>query len=377
MPNTGSLRGSLPGFAFDTRMAGGRYRHVLPDGRLGRLVARDEIVGLLRTVSDASGERFAQLARSAVEGRISSAEFFRTTQSELRALYNSTSALAAGGWNRMTPQLHGANGRILGLGTREYPVGEYTSLRNFAQDIADGKLTPAQAEARARLYAGKAYSRFWSVETQRLADAGYTEERWVDTKLPNECGDCPELAARGWVPIGTLPDPGDGTTACLGNCRCSKIQRTPAGVVAKASQLGIDFLLNMPYNGNVVSKEGVTMGGPGSGNFGHVGRPGLVGGAGPVAKMAVNQPRVPAGSERGGEWTGGVSATTLAGGNGGDGDLPERYHGDGGTATVEQAIRIMEDRFYGAQPYQIEADLPCLAITYRRLRIKRESGKAA
>jgi hypothetical protein len=231
------LRGALPGYAWDLRMGNGagRYRHLLPDGRLGRLVSRDAIVDLLRTVSDASGERFAQLARSAVEGRISSAEFFRTTQAELRALYNSTSALAAGGWNRMTPQLHGANGRILGLGTREYPVGEYTSLRNFAQDIADGKLTPAQAGARARLYAGKAYSRFWQVETQRLADAGYTEERWLDTKLPNECSDCPELAARGWVPIGTLPDPGDGATECLGNCRCSKVQRNAAGVVAKAN----------------------------------------------------------------------------------------------------------------------------------------------
>ena len=222
---TDPLKGSLPGFAWDTRLSGGRYRRVLPNGALGRIVARDEIVGLLRTVSDASGERFAQMARAAVEGAITPAEFFRAMQSELRALYNSTSALAVGGWNRMTPVEWGRNGRILGLGTKEYPVGEYTSLRNFAQDILDGKLTAAQAMARARLYSGKAYSRFWAEETLRLQAAGYAEERWLDVGDERECNRCPELAARGWVPIGTLPNPGDGSTPCLGACRCNKQAR--------------------------------------------------------------------------------------------------------------------------------------------------------
>lgn len=216
-----NTRAELPGYAFDPRLGGtGRYRHVLPDGRLGRIVSRSEIIGLLRDVSDASGAKFAGMARAAVEGRITASEFFRAMQGELRALYNATSALAVGGWNKMGPVEWGRNGRILGLGTKEYPVGEYTSLAKFAQAIANGELTPAQAAARARLYAGKAYSRFWAEDRLQQIAAGMVEERWDDTGDERECDSCRALAARGWVPIGTLPSPGDGTTPCLGNCRC-------------------------------------------------------------------------------------------------------------------------------------------------------------
>lgn len=222
MPND-PLRASLPGYIWDQRLGNGtgRYRHVLSDGRLGRIVSRDEIVGLLRDVSDASGAKFAGLARAAVEGRITPAEFFRAMQGELRALYNSTSALAVGGWNKMGPVEWGRNGRILGLGTKEYPVGEYTSLAKFAQAIANGELTPAQAEARARLYAGKAYARYWQEDQLLRLAGGQYEVLWEDVGDERECGRCPELAAMGWVEIGAHGTvPGAGATPCLGHCRC-------------------------------------------------------------------------------------------------------------------------------------------------------------
>jgi hypothetical protein len=217
MPSSSDpLRGALPGYVFDLRMGNGagRYRHILADGRLGRLVSRDEIVGLLRQVSDASGERFAGLARAAVEGRISSAELYRTMQAELRGLYSATSALARGGWSQMTPVEHGRNGQIL--------RGEYVYLRGLCEAIANGELTEAQAAARAASYAGRGYSRFWDEDQRlRLASGRFTEELWEDTKGPNECNGCPQLAAMGWTPIGghgTVPGAGD--TPCGGNCLC-------------------------------------------------------------------------------------------------------------------------------------------------------------
>lgn len=215
MPNP--LRAELPGFAWDDRLSGGRYRRVLPDGRLGRIVSRDEIVGLLRDVSDASGAKFAGMARAAVEGRITPAEFFRAMQGELRALHNACAALGVGGWGKVTPQIWGRNGQTL--------RGEYAYLRDFCEAVANGELTPAQAAARARLYAGKAYSRFWAEDRLQQIAAGMVEERWDDTGDDRECSDCHALAARGWVPIGTLPSPGDGSTECLGACRCSRLVR--------------------------------------------------------------------------------------------------------------------------------------------------------
>lgn len=212
MPND-PLRGYLPGYVWDERLRGGRYRHIAEDGRLGNIVSQREITANLRSIHDASALRYGNLAADAANGLISPAEFQRAMQAELKALYNGSSALARGGWSRMGPVEWGRNGQIL--------RGEYRHLAGFAQDLADGKLTPEQAAARARLYSGKAYSRFWAEDALSKRDAGYHEERWDDTGDNRECADCALLAARGWVPLGGLgTTPGAGDTACLGNCRC-------------------------------------------------------------------------------------------------------------------------------------------------------------
>jgi hypothetical protein len=203
-------------------MSGGRYRVVLPDGRLGALVSRDEIVRLIKDVHDASASRFGLLAQDAVAGRITAADFQQAMMLELRHLYNASSALAVGGYNNMTAVEWGRNGQIL--------RGEYQYLVGFAQDIADGKLSPAQADARARLYAGKAYSRFWAENTLQQQAAGFTKERWNTAADERVCTGgmrlgCAGLGELGWVQAGTLPNPGDGSTECLGACRCDKEYR--------------------------------------------------------------------------------------------------------------------------------------------------------
>ena len=210
---------SLPGYVWDTRFGSGRYRIILPDGRLGALVSRDEIVSVVRNLHDASAARFGLLAQDAVAGRIAVADFQQAMMLELKHLYNASSALAVGGYNKMTAVEWGRNGQIL--------RGEYAYLAGFAQDIADGKLTPAQADARARLYAGKAYSRFWAEHSLQQQAAGYTQERWNTAADERVCtggerAGCQGLGDLGWVAIGTLPNPGDGSTQCLGACRCDK-----------------------------------------------------------------------------------------------------------------------------------------------------------
>lgn len=210
---------SLPGYAWDNRFRGGRYRIILPDGRLGALVSRDEIVAVVRNLHDASAARFGLLAQDAVAGRITAADFQQAMMLELKHLYNASSALAVGGYNRMTAVEWGRNGQIL--------RSEYGYLAGFAQDIADGKLSPAQADARARLYAGKAYSRFWAEHSLQQQAAGFTEERWNTAADERVCtggerAGCQGLGELGWVAIGTLPNPGDGSTECLGACRCDK-----------------------------------------------------------------------------------------------------------------------------------------------------------
>lgn len=209
------LRRAPPGFVFDLRMAGGgRYREVLASGSLGKMVSAKDITSLARNMADAQSDRLALLARDAVEGKLSPAMFEAAVRSELRNAYSANAALGRGGFQRMTAVEYGRNGATL--------RDEYQYLRGFAQDIADGKLTVAQAEARARLYGGKAYSRYTDEDARLRRESGeFTEEKWGPTRGDDQvCGDCSGFAAMGWQPLGTFPSPGDGSTACLGACRC-------------------------------------------------------------------------------------------------------------------------------------------------------------
>ena len=210
-----TLKQAPPGFVFDRRLAGGgRYRIVMAGGRLGKMVSAGDITDLSRNMADAQAGRMAALAQDAVEGRISPAVFQQAMQSELRNAYNANAALGKGGFQKMTAVEYGRNGGIL--------QGEYRNLAQFAQDITDGKLTVAQAQARADLYGGKAYSRYVDEDARRKRESGdFTQEKWVDVGDERECIDCRGLAARGWVPIGTSPIPAAGQTQCYGNCRCS------------------------------------------------------------------------------------------------------------------------------------------------------------
>lgn len=210
-----------PGFVWDTRLKGGRYRYVLPDGRLGALVSRDKLVAGLRELAANSETALQKLALALARGDLTLNDAQLAGQVLLKDLYNAFSALAHGGWAQMDAAAWGRNGRILGLGTREYPVGEYASWRNFMQEIAAGKLSEAQIRDRAGLYAGKAYSRYWA-ENIRIARSDFAEVHWNDVGGPEECSDCEHLALIGWMPIESLATvPGAGATRCLGNCRCS------------------------------------------------------------------------------------------------------------------------------------------------------------
>lgn len=215
MPSPSPLRPALPGYVWDKRLrGGGRYREVLPSGALGKLVSRQRIVEGLRAIHDGTARRLGDLAADAAEGRITAAEFQRAMMIDLKNLYNGSSALARGGWSQMDPASWGRNGQIL--------RGEYGFLAGFAQELADGKLSPAQARARAAMYVGKAYSRFWAEDNAlKKASGEFTEERWNDSGDQRECHDCAVLGKRNWVLIGSLGTvPGAGDTACGGACRC-------------------------------------------------------------------------------------------------------------------------------------------------------------
>ena len=202
----------LPAYAWDR--ASLRYR----SRETGRYVARRNIVELLRGVTDSAAERMANVARLAARGEISPAVFERAMQTELKHVANAATALANGGWDRLTPAHHGRTGAALRV--------QYQFLRGFVADIQAGALTEANAAARAQLYAGAAYNRYWVEERRGMLATGRREARWVDRRDRRECEDCARLGRLGWLPLEQMPTtPGAGATACLGHCRCSLIYR--------------------------------------------------------------------------------------------------------------------------------------------------------
>ena len=107
---------------------------------------------------------------------------------------------------------------------------QLTWLDRFAQEVATGAISKAEAGRRMRMYVNSARSSFWTVLDRMMRDAGYTQERWLAIGDKNTCSPCTEADGMGWQPIGTFAEPGTGyvlrnpTTECQGLtfCRCQK-----------------------------------------------------------------------------------------------------------------------------------------------------------
>lgn len=210
-------RGAFPGFLWDA--AAQMYRRLLSSGEVGGFVPRQDIIAVLDMLAERSAHILGDLALGVAEGNMVANDATLAGCMLLKDWYNAAAALARGGWQQMDAAAWGRNGYILGVGGKEYQ-----RWRDFITEAAAGKLTEAQIRARASLYVGKAYSRFWYEDRLlKLQDSAYTWEQWLDNDdPPRECADCLALAALGKVPVGTLRTvPGAGATACLGACRCA------------------------------------------------------------------------------------------------------------------------------------------------------------
>ncbi len=193
MPRSPGSSVGLPGYSWDKAL------HNYVNNDTGRMVKRSEIGDLLREVTKGSEERLAGYARLVNNGALSPADFFRAMQEDIKLQTNVNAALAKGGWAQMTPADWGANGAQL----RQ----ESANLRNFANEIAAGNLSPAQIEARAALYTNTTYSRYWEIMTEQEKLAGMTQEGLVTVGDDRVCIACADAEARGMLPIGTFNPP--------------------------------------------------------------------------------------------------------------------------------------------------------------------------
>lgn len=129
---------------------------------------------------------------------------------ELRRAHSQLYALGKGGWAQV-----GEADRAAVTNTLR---AEFDYLRQFTADINAGALSDAQIADRMSMYGEHIRMSYWSGSTAGKGEAGYTQERRVLTAAEH-CDDCEGYASQGWVEIGTLPPPGDGSV-CGARCAC-------------------------------------------------------------------------------------------------------------------------------------------------------------
>lgn len=156
-----------------------------------------------------------RLGAALKEGKIGVNDWQNAVAFELRRAHSQAYALGRGGWQQMTSEDRAAVSARL--------RSEFDYLRQFAGEIASGKLSDKQIAARVEMYAKHIQTSYYTGETAAKIDAGLTQEMRVLGATHRHCMDCPGYAGH-WEPIGTLPEPGL-ECQCTAYCKCSKIYR--------------------------------------------------------------------------------------------------------------------------------------------------------
>lgn len=165
-----------PGWIWDA--ASRRYRST----QTGRFIGQKVLDELRDAYIDKQKERIAGITDRLVDGDTNVQQWVLEMRKEIKTTYITEYSASRGGVKNVTQAEWGRAGQLLRK--------QYEYLDKFAQDIATGKLSPGQIDARAKLYIESA---------SQIYERGKVE----NTGIP------------------TLPAyPGDGQTICRANCRC-------------------------------------------------------------------------------------------------------------------------------------------------------------
>ncbi len=200
----------LPSYTWSRQV--GRYR----SNATGRFVARRDVLALLDAQINSTERRIAELTTAYYDGDLDAAVWQSVMRDDLRRLYSQQAALGHGGWDRMDAVIWGMAGGFL--------ADSYRRMTNLAHDIRDGNATLAQALQRVNGYVGTGRHIFWEADRGAAQKTGLVYEERRRLGVSEHCPECLDYAAQGWVPMYTLPPPGDGSR-CNHYCKCTMERR--------------------------------------------------------------------------------------------------------------------------------------------------------
>jgi hypothetical protein len=197
----------------------GRYR-----GSNGRFLSQSAVEALVDGRINKLGTLLRRLTSMLDSGDITLDQWQRSVRETLKLTHTQAAIIGNGGRDTMQASDWGRIGQRL--------RAEYRYLESFARDLLAGSISAPMALARVGMYAQAVRGSYWEGTTIRQEKQGYSLMRRILDPQAKHCDDCLRYAARGAVPIGGLPMPGQ-RCACMSNCKCSvKYMRQQAPVVA-------------------------------------------------------------------------------------------------------------------------------------------------
>jgi hypothetical protein len=161
---------------------------------------------LERIIADAR-VRLAVLGQQRAEGD-ERPGWEQAVQATLRAAHVAAAALAVGGAAQVEADTEARLEARLAV--------QFGYLAAFVAAVPAAAFEAA-AMARLALYADAVWGTFEAERRQQALGRGEAFERNV-LGTARHCAECPELSDQGWVPVGTLPLPGD--RQCITRCHC-------------------------------------------------------------------------------------------------------------------------------------------------------------
>ncbi|MGA1296522.1 MAG: hypothetical protein ACO3X1_14535 [Burkholderiaceae bacterium] len=153
-----------------------------------------------------------RITRMLVDGGITLDQWQESVREAIKGAHIQAAIIGYGGRNQMGSAEYGRIGQRL--------RAEYAYLQGFARDLLEQRLSPAMALARIGLYAQSVRGSYWQGTELRKQQQGFSLMRRKLDPQAQHCDDCLSYAARGIVPIGSVPMPGQ-RCACRARCRCT------------------------------------------------------------------------------------------------------------------------------------------------------------
>lgn len=176
----------------------------------GQFLSNDAVIAEMRVHQEASINRLKLYTERLYANQMSLQQWQLAVASELKDSHLAQAMFAVGGKQNMTQANYGRVGGTL--------ADEYRYLANFAQDIANGKQSEAQALARITQYGQSTQQSYHREYVDATPDNVLIYWR---LNPADHCNDCVSLASGSPYKPSELPTvPGAGATQCRGNCKC-------------------------------------------------------------------------------------------------------------------------------------------------------------